>query len=461
MKKIRVIFIIIFILCLLLPALGMPFFKKAVNSEKREPAKFPSLNFKTAADGSFGKELENWAADHIGFRNSLIGINNALMRDVFGQQDADIKVLIGKDGWLYFKDDIKDYCNERTLSDRNINNIAASLAMLDGYIKEKGLEFEVCIVPNKSCLYEHMPSNYIKNEGEDNYRALLKAFEKKGINHTDLFADFKADGRVLYRKEDTHWDYKGALLAYNAIMKQAGLSQHMLDNVGFGAETEDVGDLAQMLYLDKAEPEVLSYPESGFSYETVSREKAANAIFLETYNEKAEDCVLFYRDSYLDTMHIYCAESFGQAVFSRALPYDLSYVDKYMPKLTVLEIVERNIADLAKRAPMMEASETAVSAAAETVGADAIKLKSEKKNSYMHFYGEIDESLLGDEYRAYIYVNGGEAASYEAFPVYEMELLGSDKLKDNGFSAYIPAEKAENAEIYVIVESNGKYYMGN
>jgi len=313
-------------------------------------------------------------------------------------------------------------------------------------------------VPNKSSLYDHMPSNYIKNKADGNYELLLSALREKGLNCTDLMRNFSSAEKELYLKEDTHWSYEGALFAYNSMMKQAGEEEHMLEGVEFEARNDKTGDLAQMLYAERAKLSEEYYPLMDFDYETVSHEKAANSLFLATYCEKGAGNLVMYRDSYLDTMHVYCAESFENAVFSRTLPFDLSLADEYAADLTVLEIVERNIPELAERAPLMEAPEVTFSASAQKAGDGMISLKSEEKGGYIHFYGEIDEKLLSSSYEAYIYVGGDKAATYKAFPIYEKELLGKEKAGDNGFSAYIPAD-ACGSDVHVIVVSGGNNYI--
>ena len=51
-----------------------------------------------------------------------------------------------------------------------------------------------------------------------------------------------------------------------------------------------------------------------------------------------------------------------------------------------------------------------------------------------------------------------EKTFYEAFPIYEKELLGAEITKDNGFSAYIP-ESEKDRVLGILVYTSGQYYI--
>ena len=98
------------------------------------------------------------------------------------------------------------------------------------------------------------------------------------------------------------------------------------------------------------------------------------------------------------------------------------------------------------------------------VSGDAYELFQDTASEYTHFYGYVDESLLGDSYRVYTLISdgNGKADYYEAFPIYEKLLIdGEDegRPKDNGFSVYIPMTDCHVASI--VVETNGTKYIIN
>ncbi len=465
MKKVNQIFIILFIACLLIPALTMPFFRNSENTEKRELASRPVLFTDGKINENLGTDTEAWLSDHIGFRNMMVSVNNRLQSSLFNRSTVS-SVIIGKDGWLYYADDLNDYLNIATLTERNAGNIARTYAMVQNALDNSGRSFIFAAVPNKSSLYDYMPAYYVPLMEKGNIELLQEAFDKYGVSHADLLAGFKALPEELYRKTDTHWSYKGALEAWRMMV-----TYETFDNISFTDRKDAEGDLAVMLYSTAAEPDVQSYPDMDFSFEYISHEKKPDALLLTTYNPKGRGNLLMYRDSYGDTLHVFAAETAENAVFSRVVPYNISYAEQYDADTVVLEIVERNLPNLAEKAPLMAAPEISLEIKAVTGNPEQIKVFSKEDGEYLHIYGEIDSTLLGEEYRVYVMLKGDEDLSFEAFPIYEKELMqespgetaetektGASKARDNGFSAYIPIGNAEGKSMAIIVESKGAAY---
>ena len=98
MKKLHVIFLILAVLILMAPAVAMPFFQNAVNTEKRQLSELPAI---IREDGSFNQrfavEMNTWIQEHIGFRGPMIAVNNRLRTGLFGQGATD-DIVVGKDG---------------------------------------------------------------------------------------------------------------------------------------------------------------------------------------------------------------------------------------------------------------------------------------------------------------------------------------------------------------------------
>ena len=459
MKKAGCVYVTIYLLILMLPAVLMPFSKNSGDSEKRELAKAPSFVKEGRLNEDFGEELDQYLSDHIGLRNAMVTVSNRVMGGIFGESAVD-SVIKGKDGWLFYAEDKNDYLNVATISKRNAVNIARTYRMVQDSLKKQGSDFVVAAVPNKSSLYDKLPYYYVPIKEKGNIELVQEAFEKEGVKYADLYAGFKKNDEVLYLKTDTHWDYKGALYGFNMIMDAAGFPHENFSNMDFTEKKDHVGDLALMLYSDTAEKDVQKYPDREFNFTFQSHEKKPDSMLLRTYNEAGQGNVLYFRDSYFDTCHVFAAESAENAVFSRALPYDISMAEKYGADLTVLQIVERNLINLAERAPKMEAPETGLDIKAKAADSSLLCLKTAEDVDFIHIFGEISESLLGDDYRVYILLTGeGGTKSYEAFPIYEKELMESTKTKDNGFSAYIPTEKVAGKSISVVAESGGEAYL--
>ena len=455
MKKSNLIFIIIFILLLILPAVSMPFFANSPNTENRNPAPFPML---TDDNGSINveyfDEFDAWVNDHIGFRNIMVKANTAIHTGLFGHSPEE-SVVLGSDGWLYYEDTVKDYVNIATISERNAYNIASSLAMVQDYVRSNESTFVFTIMPDKAELYgDNMPYYYHVRDARDNKDLLEDALLSYDVNYVDMFSVFENEEEVMYQTTDSHWNYKGALMGYNAIMSAADYPYRTFDEISFEARKDWQGDLGVMLYSDACDTDVQLYPDYEFSYEITSHETAVDSINLSTTNQLGNGNVLLYRDSFANTMQIYFEENFENAFLTRSVPYNMSYVTDKAADVTVIEIVERNIPNLCDKAPIMPAP--IVSKDSFTALSDEdYSIYNVQSGNMIHFYGDINEDLLHNGYEVCIGITGADGVmkTYRAFPIYETELMGSDSSRDNGFSVYVPAEDiGDNFQSVILIK---------
>ena len=64
-----------------------------------------------------------------------------------------------------------------------------------------------------------------------------------------------------------------------------------------------------------------------------------------------------FRDSFGNLLHTFLADAYGQAAFSRAMPYTMSLLDQTGADTVLIEIVERNLDWWATQAPIFPAPE--------------------------------------------------------------------------------------------------------
>ena len=82
-----------------------------------------------------------------------------------------------------------------------------------------------------------------------------------------------------------------------------------------------------------------------------SNYRSDDDLVIETANDNASGRVLVYRDSFGNALYQYFAEDFNTAKFKRAVPYDLTGIGDY--DVVVIELVERNLANLIDMEPVM------------------------------------------------------------------------------------------------------------
>lgn len=450
MKKKNLIFIILYFVILAVPAVGMPFFLNAKNTENRKLSEFPKIIVDGKPNLDFVEGLDDFVNDRIGFRQYLVMMNTALKTGIFRQSTED-SIILGKDNWLFYSDTVDDYMGIQTLSDRNIQNIVNTYEMVNERLKDYGKTMVFTVIPNKNSVYpEYMADTYIYKDGGN-----LSALSDKMADADILFANVKDEllknDAVFYQAQDSHWTYEGALIGYKTIMDASGFSYNGFDGVEFEERKDWDADLGVMLYSVNAETDVQKYPKYDFSFEYTSHEKEPDAIKLSTYNEFGTGNAVIYRDSFMNAGHVYFAENFENCLFSRAFPYKVDMAIDEEADLVVFEIVERNLKNLAGSAPLMEAglAEEEDIENAEKLGKDAFNVFLSESGDYTHVFGTISKECLGMDNEIFIRIDNDY---YKAFPIFERELLGCDETDDNGFSMYVPANdkiKTSDIELYV------------
>lgn len=448
------IFVIAYIAILMIPAIVTftSFGKDTVNTENRTLAAFPVIKTEEGINTNYFVELNDWISDHIGLRSFMVKANTFINTKIFNNSPEE-SIILGKNGWLYYEDTVKDYINTPTISEKDAENVAITLSLLQESVNARGALFVFTIAPNKSTLYsENMPYYFAKNDAAGNMELIENAVREKNVNYADIrnafINDYANSGEVLYQKQDSHWNYKGALLGYHTILDSLGIEDKVFSNTQFESRQDWDSDLAGMLYSDAAVADTQLYPVHDFTYERTSRDKAVDAIRISTVQESGQHNALIFRDSFFNTLQIYFAESFNNVIFSRAYPYNLELMNEVGENgadVVILEIVERNLPNLAKKAPIMEAPIFDV----KLPPAGVLKeneifiykdgmvsyvpntMYSVEYNGFTHYYGTIDT-----EYEGMIcYFSDGKV--YKVCPIYEQELLESEELRDNGFSFYL------------------------
>lgn len=327
-------------LCLL-PSAGMLLADPVQPAANQLLAPAPHLR---NADGSLNaallSDVTDYMADHFAFRQELVtawaGLNAALGTST--QED----ILLGADGWLYFRDTLDDYMG-RGMTDTELTMAAENLALMQESVIARGGQFLFTIAPNKNSLYPDNMPDYIPHQPETSNAARLPAaLAEAGVAYADLFSPFRARPEPLYFSTDSHWTHRGAALAADTLLTALGRESHWFSG-SFPVETPHKGDLYEMLYPAGTATESDALPEWDFTYD--SDPNGGNAITISTQSAAGTGTLLCFRDSFGIALHPYLAQSFQTARFSRQTAYDLTQSDS---DVVLIELVERNLDQLIK-----------------------------------------------------------------------------------------------------------------
>ena len=432
MKKrlIDILFILLFLVLCLIPSLGILIFGESEAAANEILSSRPSVQNR---DGSFNTALlsdfSDYIADRFAFRQEMVTAWSEINAKVFSGS-VEEQVLLGSDGWLYYRETLDDYLG-RGMSDVELKYAARNLALMQEYAENQGAAFVFTIAPNKNSLYpEHMPTYYPKGHDGSNAERLPAVLEQYGVNYVDLFEAFRNE-EVLFFSTDSHWNAQGAALAADHILSGLGMESSYFSG-SFTNPVSHRGDLYEMLYPAGTMTEPDPQFSSGFSYICENDPNGGNAITINTTAAGREGTLLCWRDSFGISLYPYLAEKFGTATFSRASAYDLSQIETLGADTVIIELVERNLAQLITASPVFAAPERQLSIDAKGEGSFTLSVTAPKAGGGLtHITGEIPRSAM--DAGSGIYLAVGEQI-FEA-----CVLRGSDE-EHLSFSAWIAAE---------------------
>lgn len=414
-----IVFVVAFFVLVLAPLVAMPFVHEDVSSEKRELAPAPSLTVDGKPNLNVLSETGDYFADHFAFRGTLVDLDATLKQRLFMTSATD-NVVVGQDGWLYYAGTLNDYQRRNHMSDHELHNIAANLALVQEYVTGQGKGFALAIAPNKNTLYpERMPYYEMSVEGESNLQRLMPMLADRQINACDLTALFNEQDKVLYYARDSHWNGEGALLVYRAI-GSALPSEHIPydenDMYGLG----HVGDVDAMLHPQTARPEddVRPTAADAWTYTNDASSVEDDRIQTSSSAEGANGTLMMYRDSFGNNLLPYFAGAYSQATFSKLVPYDMGLSALADAQDVVIERAERHIDLFATRPPYMPAPERSIAAESEArPGSTTVRLS--KNGPYFVVEGTLDETGAGENDAVFVETTSpeGDRRVFEAFRV--------------------------------------------
>lgn len=434
--------VLIMLICLAPVAAGMLGYQPR-NVENRPLAREPELINRDGLNSDFPADFDAWWEDHFGFRDELVTAFHSFTLNLFGDT-LNEKVIVGREGFLFFDKTLDDYTGKSRLSEQEIRNCAAVLRIMSEYAQQSGAEFLFSVAPNKNTIYpEYMPERICKRSEASNMELLYAELSVQGVNTLDfasMLRQEKSDG-LLYYHNDTHWNERGALLAYNAIMEQLTEDFETYENLTPTDETGYAGDLHN--FILPAAKSGFTYPKYEITYSYTLDEGARplqDATFGTTSDVNAESSLLLYRDSFGEALFPLLSSNLGRVLYSKEFPYNAALCDGGYD-LVMIELVERNIPNLLTAAPFMLGMETDYPVECTDVEYIAF---SRQRNGCTQLYGCFEAK---DFSRVYVEVKtGSENRWYEAFPVCDADFADKTPWTDHGvFTLTLPLD--ENASV--------------
>lgn len=425
-----------FLCACLIPSVGMFLLPEEPAAANQTLAQPPSLR---TEEGELNPhvldEVTDYAADHFALRQRLITANAALEGLVF-RTSAQDSVLMGREGWLFYRETVDDYLHTHPLTDRELFGAARTLALLTEYAQNRGARLVFTAAPNKASLYpQYLPYVGAPLDGQDDVDRLVPLLREQGVEYADLFTPFRESGQVLYHSTDSHWTNRGAALAHDALVDALGLEGR---TEWFSQPGQTVknhrGDLYEMVYPTGGALEEDTEFDRPFGFTPARPIRSPEDQRIQTENPAKTGNLLMFRDSFGNTLYPFMADSFGRALFSRSMPYQMSLLEETGADTVVIELVERSLNYLARRAPVFPAPLRELTGEPPQGGASAqiVPWDDGRLEGYVRLEGALSGPVDVD---SPIYVQWGDGL-YEASPAGEAEEGACP------FTLYVPAGPA-------------------
>ena len=355
MRKIYAAFLCVALAVMALPCALMPFVSSLIGAENRLPAEMPVLADENGLNFSFPAQYEDWLNDHIALRKLFI-TEYANMLRFMGTSPQD-QVILGRDGWLFFRKTLDDYTGENAFSGDEIARIALMLDTIDATLRAQGSCLIVAIAPNKASIYpEYMNAAYPQNQNAGNAERVMQSLHAVSVPLFDILRGHAAEG--VYFHTDTHWNALGARYAANAILSaladETGTPIALPDT---GASYELIadwpGDLSRMLNPYTNEREAQQHYGERHSFQYKGRARSPEALMISTKGGQAPLKILVLRDSFCNLLLDDISAAIGEVTYLRAMPLPLTELEGI--DAVVFEMAERRLKELLDKPPVIRA----------------------------------------------------------------------------------------------------------
>lgn len=363
------------IIAVFLSATGLPLVASVLDdgtgisaSEKRHLNTLPEAPRSKKDFKRYPEKFNLYYQDQFGFRAHLVQAYNRT-KMAMGDSPSE-KVILGKNGWLFYRGIADDDLINATRGIRKYNQpeleqYARVLQARYDWLAERDIRYIFVIAPNKHTVYpEYLPDHMYQVNAD----TLTDQFTNYMAHHTTVpvvdlrqpLIDGKNERRLLYFKSDTHWNHYGSSIAQLEIANAlARIFPDQIKPVSYQADDFRVregkgGDLSIFIGLRDQFSEL--YPRPKFDPCT-KRPAPATGNFAATFTTrcgKSDLNTVVFRDSFSTWLHPYISQYFNQATFT-GLPLDYSQlselVKKHKPAVVIQQMAERTLT----RIPVMDA----------------------------------------------------------------------------------------------------------
>jgi len=201
----------------------------SILKEGRNPAPTPKPPDSPGDWLSLPKEIDAYLGDRFGLRERMIRLHKDLIRPLKDDKVA----VIGASGRMYaLPDDMLAQSAGHVFRPQKVAEAVDMMAAMNEALRRRGVRFLVAVPPNSSTVYQDDLPSWARNPGvKTEYDLMLEELAARGVKTVDLrpaLKEARASGET-YFLYDLHWNVRGALAAFNAIVEADGHPDWKID----------------------------------------------------------------------------------------------------------------------------------------------------------------------------------------------------------------------------------------
>jgi hypothetical protein len=327
-------------------------------AENRELAAFPRFADSWRSVATYANSASDWFEDHFGFRARLVRWYGESRLFWLGVPPSSA-VLAGRDGWFFYADDgaVDDFTNESLLTPEAVARWRETVVRAQRWCRKYGLAYVFTVLPDKHAMYpEEFPDSVRQLQPTSRMDQVLNAVSDTAaaVDVRPALARAKTRER-LYQMTDTHWNERGAFVAYqqiiNAVRVQNPRVPAAWQRSDFSAEAHDVPgmDLARMMGLSHVLTET--------NLELIPR-RQRRAVVLEPAGALASaeagrvvtvipgsglPRAVIFRDSFTSALAPFLSEHFSRTVYLWQNDFDADAIRREQADVVIQQIVGRHL----------------------------------------------------------------------------------------------------------------------
>lgn len=358
----NVVTVLVFFLALGLPLVGFLFREPPPLDENRDRHPFPPVALKKHVLQDFPQWFSLYLKDRVGYRDVLLRWHQYATYHWL-DMPVSSQAWVGKGGWVYLNvaDPFARHPEKGTVNDR-IDRWCEAFADRRAFLAERGIEYVVVLVPEKSAVYpEHLTGHPKRHPPPEPLARAAANLRAVGVPCVNLLPVFRAARRThpepLYFAADSHWTPAGSRVGYDAMSglltaRLPGFRPHPARHY-LRRDAGQPGDLLRLTGDTGRAPEPCQQylPPHG----TVSADDAPAFAALLPDGMKlrhmppvafdAESAsgpaVVFLRDSFGESLLPFLGSDFARAAVVGTHQFPTAVIDRETPKLVIQQMAGR------------------------------------------------------------------------------------------------------------------------